>query len=453
MPMGVPGAGQQPLAGPGAGSGGAGLMHFPQQYGYAHSMNMYPTAMPPPPPPSVGMPSPMAHGIVVYPTPPPPALVPALAPAPAVEANASGDSKGKKNSQQRRKTNVSEPNKRRKVNSGADAQQRGEMVDPNELSVDVGIEEPAGDLEPQQEEKEAYHSYCEACEKDFASSTAWDAHLAAHDKCSHPGCEFSATKKVLSAHWQLAHGQFSGTGLKDIEVEVEGQKKKFKVLVGTSPEEVEQWREERRKRFPSAANMQAKREDLEKVRSFGGVESSASGGARGKSGVKKSGKQENVDGGAGGAASEGFEEQKERDIDDKTATKDGSESGTGTARGGAQVKTTLCQYFSRGRCKHGEECRYIHDKGAQASYAEERKKRQRMNASELEQLERKQHAKKGKLFLPKPLAGGDRGTLLKRLLQDDISSEENIILQCFRYFTTSNFFEGSSKEDEPSLNE
>ena len=68
-------------------------------------------------------------------------------------------------------------------------------------------------------------------------------------------------------------------------------------------------------------------------------------------------------------------------------------------------------------------------------------KRQKLNASELEQLERKEHGKRGKLFLPKPLAGGDRGTLLKRLLQEDISAEENIILQCFRYMTSQDFFQ------------
>ena len=64
-----------------------------------------------------------------------------------------------------------------------------------------------------------------------------------------------------------------------------------------------------------------------------------------------------------------------------------------------------------------------------------------MSAAEIEQLDRNEYAKRGKLYLPKPLAGGDRGTLLKRLLQDDILAEENMILQCFRYMTSQKFFE------------
>lgn len=48
--------------------------------------------------------------------------------------------------------------------------------------------------------------------------------------------------------------------------------------------------------------------------------------------------------------------------------------------------------------------------------------------------------KKGELFLPAPLSGGRRGTLLKKLLEDEIQSEENIILQSFRYLVENNFF-------------
>ena len=62
--------------------------------------------------------------------------------------------------------------------------------------------------------------FCEACEKEFASTAAWEAHVATHDTCPYPGCQFSATKKIVGAHWQLAHGQYSGNGLKEIEVEV-----------------------------------------------------------------------------------------------------------------------------------------------------------------------------------------------------------------------------------------
>ncbi|RHY99083.1 hypothetical protein DYB37_011428 [Aphanomyces astaci] len=37
-----------------------------------------------------------------------------------------------------------------------------------------------------------------------------------------PGCDFSASKRVVTSHHQTAHGQYAGSGLK--EIEVEGQK-------------------------------------------------------------------------------------------------------------------------------------------------------------------------------------------------------------------------------------
>ena len=49
---------------------------------------------------------------------------------------------------------------------------------------------------------------------------------------------------------------------------MDGRKKKFKVLMGTSPEEVQQWREERRKKIPSAGNVEAKQNALEKSQKF-----------------------------------------------------------------------------------------------------------------------------------------------------------------------------------------
>lgn len=54
--------------------------------------------------------------------------------------------------------------------------------------------------------------YCEPCDKDFATETARQAHILSHEKCWESGCEFSASRKVLSAHHSAAHGRFSGSG-------------------------------------------------------------------------------------------------------------------------------------------------------------------------------------------------------------------------------------------------
>eukprot|EP00633_Aureoumbra_lagunensis_P004303 CAMPEP_0197316186 /NCGR_PEP_ID=MMETSP0891-20130614/41560_1 /TAXON_ID=44058 ORGANISM="Aureoumbra lagunensis, Strain CCMP1510" /NCGR_SAMPLE_ID=MMETSP0891 /ASSEMBLY_ACC=CAM_ASM_000534 /LENGTH=176 /DNA_ID=CAMNT_0042805549 /DNA_START=1 /DNA_END=528 /DNA_ORIENTATION=+ len=78
---------------------------------------------------------------------------------------------------------------------------------------------------------------CEPCDKVFRLRGQYDAHMTTHERCSFEGCEFSACKRVLQAHFETAHGQYQGTGLKIIEIE--GQK--FQVLLGTDPEEVTKW--------------------------------------------------------------------------------------------------------------------------------------------------------------------------------------------------------------------
>ncbi|RHY67862.1 hypothetical protein DYB30_003397 [Aphanomyces astaci] len=64
--------------------------------------------------------------------------------------------------------------------------------------------------------------HCEPCEKHFAMKSQFDAHVLTHEACWAPGCDFSASKRVVTSHHQTAHGQYAGSGLK--EIEVEGQK-------------------------------------------------------------------------------------------------------------------------------------------------------------------------------------------------------------------------------------
>lgn len=95
---------------------------------------------------------------------------------------------------------------------------------------------------------------CQPCEKNFPLKSQYDAHVATHEECHFDGCSFTASKKVISAHYHSTHGVYSGSGLKIVAVE--GQS--FKVLMGTDPKEVEQWRAERRRRFPTKASHGAK---------------------------------------------------------------------------------------------------------------------------------------------------------------------------------------------------
>lgn len=96
--------------------------------------------------------------------------------------------------------------------------------------------------------------FCESCDKSFKQIDAYNAHCKTHVKCEYEGCTFIGSKKVVSTHFETSHGAFSGTGYKNIDVE--GQS--FRVLMGTSPEEVEQWRKERKAMFPTKNRVEVK---------------------------------------------------------------------------------------------------------------------------------------------------------------------------------------------------
>ena len=42
--------------------------------------------------------------------------------------------------------------------------------------------------------------YCEPCDKEFTTKASYDAHIASHEKCRHPGCEFHGTKVSTALH-------------------------------------------------------------------------------------------------------------------------------------------------------------------------------------------------------------------------------------------------------------
>ncbi|CAM9352629.1 unnamed protein product, partial [Laminaria digitata] len=92
---------------------------------------------------------------------------------------------------------------------------------------------------------------CEPCEKEFTSEVARQAHLQSHVPCPEKGCGFSALRKVVNNHNEAKHGQFSGSGFQTISLE--GQS--FRVLLGTNPEEVQQWRAARRSHWPTDKNI------------------------------------------------------------------------------------------------------------------------------------------------------------------------------------------------------
>ena len=307
--------------------------------------------------------------------------------------------------------------------------------------------------------------FCEPCDKEFTQIGAFEAHKATHETCRHPGCEFSATKKVVIAHYHGAHGQFSGSGYKMIDVE--GQK--FRVLMGQSPEEIAEWRAARRKKFPTAEIAELKQQHLAEVAAAGGIVPTA---GRSKQLTKRpisvpekgdmnseplSKLARGEDTGLDNAEGEAVEE-------DGGSGPVGEEPkrcfqyGRGRCKAGDAcpfshaVEPKQCEFFLRAFCKRGPKCFNIHDPAQRAEYRAKNptEKRGDKDSSSSGDKKDKEHRfgqlnSNGELSIPAPLAGGQRGTLWRKLLEDQVTEEENIVLQCLRFLVQSNFLDKTAE--------
>lgn len=84
--------------------------------------------------------------------------------------------------------------------------------------------------------------WCEICDRSFKTQQQLDRHLSEHEKCCFDGCQYEAHSTLLKKHIEAQHnsGLFQRMGA--IETE----------------EDIEKWREERRKRYPTRANIETR---------------------------------------------------------------------------------------------------------------------------------------------------------------------------------------------------
>lgn len=295
-------------------------------------------------------------------------------------------------------------------------------------------------------------------EYSYPSQSVLDNPMASHIKFSN-NCKYSSTPKLMSTRYTTSHPHYSGRGLKTILVQIPGSRRvqRFKICVGNDPEDIKAWISERKKQYPILYRNR-KRDQSNKNR-----------------GITKQNKKLNE--------SENFIKEEftkrenslkslliynsssdeDHDIDkvftttfelenvsnsdhsinrhkiekNYDITKDSNSAEIGQyfypleeTRGRSversdNLKTKLCKYYlSKGSCKYGDNCNFIHDSQKYQKCMERKKSCiKKKNSSYMD----------SKNIL--------EGQFLRKLLESDIRKEKILTLQLLQYIVSCNFFQ------------
>ncbi|OQS07511.1 hypothetical protein THRCLA_00482 [Thraustotheca clavata] len=270
----------------------------------------------------------------------------------------------------------------------------------------------------------AMQFHCEPCDKHFPYKSQYDAHLNTHESCWEPNCDFSACKRVVTSHHQTVHGQFAGSGLK--EIDVEGQK--FTVLVGNSPEDIAKWREERRKKWPSTSVVKRKMEENEERIRAGDVVEPA------LKRVKTT--DEN--------STQVDPKESHGQVENDVAT-NASQVKNSPDKRTNKKSTKFCVKYIRNECKLGDECHFNHNISHVncKSFSTKGTCRRGDNCKFMHSSGSKK-APKAPTKSATTQVKEHKNSLLGKLLEKDIIREQRLVLQAFRFIVEKNFF------DQPS---
>ncbi|CAO3612043.1 unnamed protein product [Cunninghamella blakesleeana] len=329
---------------------------------------------------------------------------------------------------------------------------------------------PYDDLAQTNVEKSTEPINRQCCNRWYKTEHALTQHTKQHIRCEECGT-FEATPNIVRDHKENVHGIIQ-PGKKPKKPD--GVVPPNAPILDT-PEKIQAWIEARKKNWPSKANVERKeKEDEERIargelprhgnkrkqkntyvdnnknnnnkrqkmnqnniseedkettpsNSITGLVNYASDSDDGfnaeedESVNKANSKNQNEENNDNGAVDDDDNDSDLMDLDaDAISSKDPSSIGKITLSSDensqSQKPKKLCKYFMRGKCVHGDQCRYSHEKPKKTQQQQQNK--------------------------PKPVESfRKRPHLLRMLLSKEIRQEHNIILQCFRYLKEQKFFD------------
>lgn len=312
---------------------------------------------------------------------------------------------------------------------------------------------------------------CTPCDRGFDSARDLAAHTAGHTHCEHPGCTFAAQRKRVLEHVKTAHrveGQAQegdGGAVRDAAgrvllppalLDLIPPRYRSAAAVGDSEEEITRWREERKRKYPTAEQAQVKKAQADARAERGGlvdngrhagsrlpllphhaVHCAAAGGraprphapphaaspSQGGSGHKRAREKvgQEEDAAPGTEVVDAGEEEDEEPPEELPSGPSAAYAGpplpagppvhaggTGQGQGGGRKRQKeICKQYVFGGCTAGARCQYAHSAEAEAASS----------------------ARPGR-------------ALLSKLLASEQEKETSITLQAIRYIVREGFFAG-----------
>ena len=251
--------------------------------------------------------------------------------------------------------------------------------------------------------------------------------------------------------------KYSGQGLKTITISGPGiRTQKFKICVGNHPDDIKKWIEERKKKFPRSRSLQKSnsndnsRQDAIKNEVNDNVENQQTKVAEDTVPLST------LLAGYGSSSSISEEEltsiiEPGNQAAEETTTK----LPLSTFSSKKFKPTRICKYYQRGKCHHGDSCKYLHTDGPDLETGNDQRKRKRQAQSDRDKKRREYERELQMLGLANPShgsrynnSGGKAVTntsLLHKLLQRDKERERRLTLQLLRYIVDCNYFHSPKK--------